>query len=128
MSFRKLPRELRVKINDYYEHRFRGKMFDEETILNELSTCLREVSFNLVVMLDWSHVHGSIVICPSPCVHWIWSFLKERCCFVLKLSEWQLWSVYFSGCDQLQLPLTRAIGSIFHSCRSKFRHGCHFQT
>ena len=45
MSFRKLPRELRVKINDYYEHRFRGKMFDEETILNELSTCLREVSF-----------------------------------------------------------------------------------
>ena len=44
MSYRKLPRNLRQGISDYYEHRYQGKMFDEETILNELNECLREVS------------------------------------------------------------------------------------
>ena len=44
MSYRKLPRNLRQKINDYYEHRYQGKMFDENSILDELNGCLREVS------------------------------------------------------------------------------------
>ncbi|KAJ3597518.1 hypothetical protein NHX12_001041, partial [Muraenolepis orangiensis] len=48
MSFHKLPSDVRTKIHEYYEHRFQGKMFDEESILGELSEPLKEeiVSFN----------------------------------------------------------------------------------
>uniref|UniRef100_G3PCR1 Cyclic nucleotide-binding domain-containing protein n=1 Tax=Gasterosteus aculeatus aculeatus TaxID=481459 RepID=G3PCR1_GASAC len=48
MSFHKLPADVRQKIHEYYEHRFQGKMFDEENILAELSDPLKEeiVSFN----------------------------------------------------------------------------------
>ncbi|XP_047672453.1 potassium/sodium hyperpolarization-activated cyclic nucleotide-gated channel 2 [Tachysurus fulvidraco] len=48
MSFHKLPAELRQRIHDYYEHRFQGKMFDEDSILGELSDPLKEdiVSYN----------------------------------------------------------------------------------
>jgi len=44
MIYRKLPRSLRQKIAEYYEHRYQGKMFDEERILGELNECLRQVS------------------------------------------------------------------------------------
>ncbi|KAL8566272.1 hypothetical protein ACOMHN_056844 [Nucella lapillus] len=40
MIYRKLPRTLRQRITDYYEHRYQGKMFDETTILSELNECL----------------------------------------------------------------------------------------
>ena len=43
MIYRKLPRKLRQKITDYYEHRYQGKMFDEQSILAEVNECLREV-------------------------------------------------------------------------------------
>ncbi|XP_061675635.1 potassium/sodium hyperpolarization-activated cyclic nucleotide-gated channel 2 [Syngnathoides biaculeatus] len=48
MSFHKLPADVRQKIHEYYEHRFQGKMFDEDNILGELSEPLKEeiVSFN----------------------------------------------------------------------------------
>ncbi|KPP79236.1 hypothetical protein Z043_101210 [Scleropages formosus] len=48
MSFHKLPADVRQKIHEYYEHRYQGKMFDEESILGELSEPLKEeiVSFN----------------------------------------------------------------------------------
>ncbi|KAL3866127.1 hypothetical protein ACJMK2_043457 [Sinanodonta woodiana] len=46
MIYRKLPRKLRQKISDYYEHRYQGKMFDEETILGELNECLRQNVIN----------------------------------------------------------------------------------
>ncbi|XP_078285825.1 potassium/sodium hyperpolarization-activated cyclic nucleotide-gated channel 3 [Rhinoraja longicauda] len=48
MSFHKLPADMRQRIHDYYEHRFQGKMFDEESILGELSEPLREeiINFN----------------------------------------------------------------------------------
>lgn len=45
MAYRNLPRILRQKIANYYEHRYQGKMFNEMNILDELSECLREVSF-----------------------------------------------------------------------------------
>ncbi|XP_008588759.1 PREDICTED: potassium/sodium hyperpolarization-activated cyclic nucleotide-gated channel 1-like, partial [Galeopterus variegatus] len=45
MSFHKLPADMRQKIHDYYEHRYQGKIFDEENILNELNDPLREVRF-----------------------------------------------------------------------------------
>lgn len=43
MSFHKLPADVRQRIHDYYEHRFQGKMFDEDSILGELSDPLKEV-------------------------------------------------------------------------------------
>ncbi|KAM7533970.1 hypothetical protein Aperf_G00000112997 [Anoplocephala perfoliata] len=46
MSYRKLPRELRNKIVDYYEHRYRGKFFNEAEILQEVSECLRDQIVN----------------------------------------------------------------------------------
>ncbi|KAM4887991.1 potassium/sodium hyperpolarization-activated cyclic nucleotide-gated channel 2 [Thomomys bottae] len=48
MSFHKLPADFRQKIHDYYEHRYQGKMFDEDSILGELNAPLREeiVNFN----------------------------------------------------------------------------------
>lgn len=50
MAYRKLPREMRQRITEYFEHRYQGKFFDEEAILGELSEKLREVrnSFKLV--------------------------------------------------------------------------------
>ncbi|KAG7158969.1 Potassium/sodium hyperpolarization-activated cyclic nucleotide-gated channel 3-like [Homarus americanus] len=42
MAYRKLPRELRTRITEYFEHRYQGKFFDEEMILGELSEKLRE--------------------------------------------------------------------------------------
>ncbi|KAG7457694.1 hypothetical protein MATL_G00230030 [Megalops atlanticus] len=54
MSFHKLPSDMRQKIHDYYEHRYQGKMFDEENILGELSDPLKEeiVSFNCRNLVD----------------------------------------------------------------------------
>uniref|UniRef100_A0A8C7YLQ9 Hyperpolarization activated cyclic nucleotide-gated potassium channel 1 n=1 Tax=Oryzias sinensis TaxID=183150 RepID=A0A8C7YLQ9_9TELE len=48
MSFHKLPADLRQKIHDYYEHRYQGKIFDEDNILSELNDPLKEeiVNFN----------------------------------------------------------------------------------
>ena len=44
MAHRKLAPDLQVKVHNYYEYKFKGKMFDEEVILEELNDCLREVS------------------------------------------------------------------------------------
>ncbi|XP_041367918.1 potassium voltage-gated channel subfamily H member 7-like isoform X2 [Gigantopelta aegis] len=46
MICRKLNRNLRQRITDYYEHRYQGKMFDEDTILSELNECLRHEVIN----------------------------------------------------------------------------------
>ncbi|XP_077757105.1 potassium/sodium hyperpolarization-activated cyclic nucleotide-gated channel 3 isoform X2 [Canis aureus] len=46
MSFHKLPADTRQRIHEYYEHRYQGKMFDEESILGELSEPLREEIIN----------------------------------------------------------------------------------
>jgi len=53
MIYRKLPRNLRQRISDYYEHRYQGKMFDEKSILDELNECLKEVcNFNYIQCRD----------------------------------------------------------------------------
>ena len=43
MEWRKLPKEMRDRVAQYYEHRYKGKVFDEEAILNDLSETLRIV-------------------------------------------------------------------------------------
>lgn len=55
MSFHKLPADFRQKIHDYYEHRYQGKMFDEDSILGELNGPLREV-------------RPAAAPCPLPCL------------------------------------------------------------
>ena len=44
MAYRKLPREMRQRITEYFEHRYQGKFFHEDQILGELSEKLKEVS------------------------------------------------------------------------------------
>lgn len=46
MAHRRLPVHLRDKITKYYEHRFQGKLFDEEKILSEVSRPLRKAIVN----------------------------------------------------------------------------------
>ncbi|KAI1301799.1 Potassium/sodium hyperpolarization-activated cyclic nucleotide-gated channel 2 [Halotydeus destructor] len=46
MAYRKLPMDLRSRIQDYFEHRYQGKFFDEDNILDELSEKLREDVIN----------------------------------------------------------------------------------
>ena len=61
MVYRKLPRNLRQRITDYYEHRYQGKMFDEENILGELNECLREVKiFFFASFYEQSDVRSSL--------------------------------------------------------------------
>jgi hypothetical protein len=44
MAYRKLPRDTRHKISEYFEHRYQGKFFDEEAILRDLSEKLNGVA------------------------------------------------------------------------------------
>lgn len=44
MAYRRLPRDMRQRITEYFEHRYQGKFFDEDAILGELSEKLREVN------------------------------------------------------------------------------------
>ncbi|XP_059350923.1 potassium/sodium hyperpolarization-activated cyclic nucleotide-gated channel 3-like [Daphnia carinata] len=48
MAYRRLPRDMRQRITEYFEHRYQGKFFDEDAILGELSEKLREdvINFN----------------------------------------------------------------------------------
>ncbi|TGZ37830.1 Potassium/sodium hyperpolarization-activated cyclic nucleotide-gated channel 4 [Temnothorax longispinosus] len=54
MAYRKLPREMRQRITEYFEHRYQGKFFDEELILGELSEKLREIKENAGVYKDYN--------------------------------------------------------------------------
>lgn len=48
MRYRKLPQGIRLRVQEFYEHRYRKKYFDEELILNELSAGLREVRVTII--------------------------------------------------------------------------------
>lgn len=43
MRYRKLPKEMRQRVHEYYYHRYHGHLFNESAILDELSFPLREV-------------------------------------------------------------------------------------
>lgn len=59
MSFHKLPGDTRQRIHEYYEHRYQGKMFDEENILGELSEPLKEVWAGTPMLAVWGK-EGSV--------------------------------------------------------------------
>lgn len=61
MSFHKLPADVRQRIHDYYEHRFQGKMFDEDSILGELSDPLKEVCYLLNLFSNSVSIHPFLV-------------------------------------------------------------------
>lgn len=82
MSFHKLPADVRQKIHEYYEHRFQGKMFDEENILGELSEPLKEVMNSQKL----THLHGQTANALSSskslylpfCLHLLFFSLSRR--------------------------------------------------
>lgn len=43
MTFMKLPPELQLRISSYYQARYGGKWFDENDIMDTVSTALKEV-------------------------------------------------------------------------------------
>ena len=49
MTYRGLPDNVKERLSNYYEHRYQGKMFDEEQILCEISKPLKEVKVHLHV-------------------------------------------------------------------------------
>ncbi|XP_016126832.1 potassium/sodium hyperpolarization-activated cyclic nucleotide-gated channel 1 [Sinocyclocheilus grahami] len=63
MSFHKLPADMRQKIHDYYEHRYQGKIFDEDSILNELNDPLKEVrhKYLIVVLTQEAREEGRLI-------------------------------------------------------------------
>lgn len=65
MSHRRLPVSLRDKITKYYEHRFQGKLFDEERILSEVSRPLRKVGTSTNMQGNLLHA-GKVA--SKPCV------------------------------------------------------------
>lgn len=52
MCYNKLPEKVRLKVLDYYEYRYHGKMFDEGQIFSEVSQNLHEVSHPCDVIPD----------------------------------------------------------------------------
>ena len=48
MRYHKLPKEMRQRVHEYYYHRYRGQLFNESAILDELSFPLREVGRRLL--------------------------------------------------------------------------------
>ena len=64
MSFHKLPADVRQRIHDYYEQRFQGKMFDEDSIFGELSDPLKEVRYSLNLRSDFTVLSLSSCLVP----------------------------------------------------------------
>lgn len=62
MIYRKLPRKLRQKISEYYEHRYQGKMFDEDNILDELNEVLRQVGY-IIEAIDCNFTNNNAKSC-----------------------------------------------------------------
>lgn len=81
MSFHKLPADMRQKIHDYYEHRYQGKIFDEENILSELNDPLREVRFTVLDLHDVLLSFTSILSRESfgLCCNLFKSIIKTTC-------------------------------------------------
>lgn len=102
MSFHKLPADMRQKIHDYYEHRYQGKIFDEENILSELNDPLREVRITVLDLRDILLSFISILSRESfgLCCNLFKSIIKTTCqqtsvvafihCLVSSLRDFQL--------------------------------------
>ena len=70
MIYRKLPRKMRQRITDYYEHRYHGKMFDETSILSEVNECLKEVSGCTTPVCQFVCLHVCVYLFLSVYTYW----------------------------------------------------------
>lgn len=68
MAYRKLPREMRQRITEYFEHRYQGKFFDEELILGELSEKLREVMWSTYTAIPYLSTLWHLILLSSTCL------------------------------------------------------------
>lgn len=46
MTFMKLPKELCIRISNYFQARYGGKWYDEKDVLNWVSSSIKEVGFS----------------------------------------------------------------------------------
>lgn len=46
MTFMKLPKQLRIRISNYFQARYGGKWYDEKDVLNWVSSSIKEVAFS----------------------------------------------------------------------------------
>lgn len=52
MAFMKLPPELQLRINNYYQARYGGKWFHEKDVMETVSSALKEVPLELAKIVD----------------------------------------------------------------------------
>ena len=74
MRYRKLPSPLKLKVHDYYYHRYHGHLFNEEQILKELSHALKEVTRPLRHTISQrlrasSHYHNHDTVFSPYCIN-----------------------------------------------------------
>ena len=56
MRYHKLPKQLKVRVRNYFYHRYNGRLFNEKTMLKELSHVLEEVGSTVESMNLLNHV------------------------------------------------------------------------
>lgn len=54
MTFMKLPPELQLRINNYYQARYGGKWFNEKNVMDTVSSALKEVVQQLIIHSTFS--------------------------------------------------------------------------
>ena len=71
MRYRKLPQDIRQRVQEFYEHRYRKKFFNEEMIMQELSAGLREVYTCIFTLHTYTHtyIHTYIHNCICAYMH-----------------------------------------------------------
>ncbi|KAH7966821.1 hypothetical protein HPB49_019746 [Dermacentor silvarum] len=62
MQYRRMPKELRFRLRNYFEHRHEGKAFDEDAILAELSQPLKSIFCDFTMWgrfapFNWHHFY-----------------------------------------------------------------------
>lgn len=50
MRYHKIPKQLKVKVRNYFYHRYHGRLFNEKTMLKELSHVLEEVRLCTIIL------------------------------------------------------------------------------
>ena len=70
MRYRKLPQDIRQRVQEFYEHRYRKKFFNEEMIMQELSAGLREVYTCIFTLhtYTYTYIHTYITAYVHTCI------------------------------------------------------------
>lgn len=68
MRYRKLPQDIRQRVQEFYEHRYRKKFFNEEMIMQELSAGLREVYMCIFTYIHNYYIRTHITAYAHTCI------------------------------------------------------------